>query len=173
MSVKDNIRFVKDDEDDETVADAARLGNAHDFIMELPENYETHVAQMSLSGGQKKRICISRAILANCPILLLDEATAALDTESEQLVQQSFETFREGKTVMIVAHRLATVKNANRIIVMQNGRVAETATHDELLSRNGIYAELIKFQLQSIEKLQFIRQLQNGRSVGFLPKLKQ
>jgi ABC-type multidrug transport system fused ATPase/permease subunit len=148
MSVKDNIRFAKNEEDDEAVANAARLGNAHDFIMELPENYDTHIAQMSLSGGQKQRICISRAIMANCPILLLDEATAALDTESEQLVQQSLETFREGKTVIIVAHRLATVKHASRIMVMQNGRVAETGTHDELLARNGIYADLIKFQLQ-------------------------
>jgi ATP-binding cassette subfamily B protein len=88
-------------------------------------------------------------------------------------VQQSFETFREGKPVIIVAHRLATVKHANCIIVMQNGRVAETGTHDKLISRNGIYADLIKFQLQSIKKLQFIRQLQNGRSVGILPKLKR
>jgi ABC-type multidrug transport system fused ATPase/permease subunit len=88
------------------------------------------------------------AILANCPILLLDKATAALDTESEQLVQQSLETFRDGKKVIIVAHRLSTVRHANRIIVMQNGRVAETGTHDKLLSRNGIYADLIKFQLQ-------------------------
>jgi ABC-type multidrug transport system fused ATPase/permease subunit len=96
----------------------------------------------------------------NCPILL-DEATAALDTESEQLVQRSLETFRECKTVIIVAHRLATVKHANRIIDMQNERVAETGTHNKLLSRNGIYADLIKFQLQ------FIQRLQNGRSVGF------
>jgi ABC-type multidrug transport system fused ATPase/permease subunit len=148
MSVKDNIGFAKDDEDDETMANAARLGNAHDFIMELSENYETHVAQMSLSGEQKQRICISGAILANCPILLLDEATAALDTESEQLVQQSLGTFMEGKMVIIVAHRLATVKHANRIIVMQNGRIAEMDTHDEFLSWNGIYPDLIKFQLQ-------------------------
>jgi ABC-type multidrug transport system fused ATPase/permease subunit len=146
MSVKDNIKFAKDDEDDETVANAARLWKAHDFIMKLPENYTTHVAQMSLSDGQNQRICISRAILANCPILL-DEVTAALDTESEELVQQSFETFGEGKMVVIVAHRLVTVKHANRIIMMQNRRVAETGTYDELLSRNGIYPDLIKFQL--------------------------
>jgi ABC-type multidrug transport system ATPase subunit len=93
---------------------------------------------MSLSGWQKQRICISRAILANCPLPLLDEATATLNTESEQLVQQSLGTFREGRTVIIVAHRLATAKHANRIIVMQNGRVAETDTHEELLSRNSI-----------------------------------
>jgi ABC-type multidrug transport system fused ATPase/permease subunit len=147
MSVKDNIRFAKDDEDDETMANAARLGNAQDFIMELLENYETHVAQMSLSGGQKQRICISRAILANCPIPL-DEVTAALDIQSEQLVQQSLGTFRDDKMVIIVAHRLATAKDANRIVIMQNGRFAEAGTHDELLSPNAIYEDLIKFQLQ-------------------------
>jgi ABC-type multidrug transport system fused ATPase/permease subunit len=103
---------------------------------------------MSLSGGQKQRICISRAILANTPILLLDEATAALDTESEQLVQESLERFRHGKTAIVVAHRLATVKNADRILVFQGGKIAESGTHDELLARSGIYADLIKFQLQ-------------------------
>lgn len=148
MSVLDNIRFANPEADNEAVASAARCGNAHNFISELPDSYETQVQQTALSGGQKQRICISRAILANAPILLLDEATAALDTESEQLVQQSLEEYRHGKTAIIVAHRLATVKNADRILVFKAGKIAEIGTHEELLSNGGIYADLVKFQLQ-------------------------
>jgi ABC-type multidrug transport system fused ATPase/permease subunit len=148
MSVKDNIRFADPHAEDDVVAHAAQVGNAHDFISELPDGYETIVQQTSLSGGQKQRLCISRAIVANSPILMLDEATAALDTESEQLVQQSLEVFRHGKTAIVVAHRLATVKNADRILVFQNGAVVETGTHAELLQQSGIYADLVKFQLQ-------------------------
>ena len=148
MSVKDNIRFSRASATDEEVAEAARLGNAHDFIMEIPDNYEAIVQQTSLSGGQKQRICISRAILANTPILLLDEATAALDTESERLVQQSLERFRQGKTAILVAHRLATVVHADRILVFQEGHIVEEGTHKELLEKGGIYTNLVKYQLQ-------------------------
>ena len=148
MSILDNIRFGKIDAGEDEAIRAARIRNAHDFIDELPDGYTTEVQSMSLSGGQKQRICISRAILANTPILLLDEATASLDTESEQLVQQSLESFRNGKTAIIVAHRLATVKNADRILVFQNGHIEEAGTHEELLANDGIYADLIRFQLQ-------------------------
>lgn len=135
MSVADNIRYSRQAASDEEVAKSAEIGNAHDFIMSLTDNYKTEVMQTSLSGGQKQRICISRAILANSPILLLDEATAALDTESEQLVQKSIESVRKGKTAVIVAHRLSTVKNADRILVFQNGHVVETGKHDELMAQ--------------------------------------
>ena len=148
MSIADNIRYGKPEATDEEVAKAAEIGNAHNFIMTIKDNYKQEVQQTSLSGGQKQRICISRAILANAPIMLLDEATAALDTESEQLVQQSLERVRHGKTAIIVAHRLATVKNANRIFVFQQGKVAEVGTHEELIAKGGIYADLVKFQLQ-------------------------
>jgi ABC-type multidrug transport system fused ATPase/permease subunit len=148
MSVLDNIRFGKPSASKNEASDAAQVGNAHDFVMELDQNYQTPVKQVSLSGGQKQRICISRAILANTPILILDEATASLDTASEHLVQDSLERYRHGKTAIIVAHRMATIKNADRILVFQNGKIAESGTHDELLGRNGIYADLIKFQLQ-------------------------
>jgi ABC-type multidrug transport system fused ATPase/permease subunit len=148
MSVRDNIAFARRDADDEEVIDSAKVGNSHNFISDLPENYKTIVQQTSLSGGQKQRICISRAILANTPILLLDEATAALDTESEQLVQESLEKFRQGKTALVVAHRLATVMRADRIFVFENGTVVESGTHQELLEKNGIYSDLVNFQLQ-------------------------
>lgn len=148
MSIMDNIRFSRPEETDDNAIEAARIGNAHDFIVELPESYETKIQQTSLSGGQKQRICISRAILANVPILLLDEATAALDTESERLVQDSLERYRHGKTAIIVAHRLSTVKNADRIFVFQAGKIVEIGTHDQLIANNGIYADLVKYQLQ-------------------------
>ena len=148
MTVADNIAYGKTDAAPDAIAEAAMRGNAHNFIMELPDNYKTKVQQTSLSGGQKQRICISRAILSPTPILLLDEATAALDTESEQLVQQSLESFRRGKTSIMVAHRLATVVNADRILVFQDGHIVETGTHKNLLDQNGVYANLAKFQLQ-------------------------
>jgi ABC-type multidrug transport system fused ATPase/permease subunit len=150
MSILDNIRYARPEATQEEVVQAAQRGNAHDFIMEIPENYDAFIEQASLSGGQKQRICISRAILADTPILLLDEATAALDTENEQLVQQSLETCRTGKTTIIVAHRLSTIRNADRILVFQNGAVIETGTHDELLVRDAVYANLIKSQLHYI-----------------------
>ncbi|EAX88848.1 ABC transporter family protein [Trichomonas vaginalis G3] len=148
MSIADNIRYGRPKATDDEIAKAAEVGNAHNFIMTIKNNYKEEVQQTSLSGGQKQRICISRAILADAPILLLDEATAALDTESEQFVQQSLERVRKGKTAIVVAHRLATVKNADRILVFQNGAIAESGKHDELVAQGGIYANLVKFQLQ-------------------------
>ncbi|KAH0790554.1 ABC transporter family protein [Histomonas meleagridis] len=148
MSIADNIRYSKLEASNDEIVQAAKTGNAHDFITEIRDGYDTIVKQTSLSGGQKQRICISRAILAPTPILLLDEATAALDTESERLVQQSLESFRHGKTSILVAHRLATVVHAEKIFVFQDGHIAETGTHEQLLKKNGIYADLAKYQLQ-------------------------
>lgn len=148
ISIRDNIRYARPHSTDREVHNASVLGNAHEFIMEMPENYDTIVRQTALSGGQKQRICISRAILMKAPILLLDEATAELDTESEQLIQQSIEHVRHGKTAIIVAHRLATVINADRILVFQNGRIKESGTHKHLMKKNGIYADLVKYQLE-------------------------
>ncbi|KAH0785802.1 ABC transporter family protein [Histomonas meleagridis] len=147
-SILDNIRYSKEDATKNEVIKAAQIGNAHEFITELPDGYKSIVRQTSLSGGQKQRICISRAILANSPILLLDEATSALDTESERLIHDSLEKFRKDRTVILVAHRLATVINADRILLFQNGQVVEEGTHQELIARNGLYADLVKYQLQ-------------------------
>ena len=148
MSIRDNIRYGTPDATETQVKEAAQIGNADSFIMDIDNNYDQEVQQSSLSGGQKQRICISRAILENTPILLLDEATAALDTESEQLVQQSLEKVRKGKTAIVVAHRLATVKHADRILVFANGKIVESGKHEELLEKGGIYADLVKYQLQ-------------------------
>ncbi|KAH0787322.1 ABC transporter family protein [Histomonas meleagridis] len=148
MSIEDNIRFGKPDASYEQVVRAARIANAHSFIVEMPKGYKTKVEQNSLSGGQKQRICLARAILVGAPILLLDEATAALDTESERLVQEGLQNYRVGKTAIVVAHRLATVKNASRILVMDKGKIVETGTHEELLQKSGFYAHLIAHQLQ-------------------------
>ena len=136
ISICDNIRYARKHSTDREVHNASVLGNAHEFIMEMPENYDTIVRQTTLSGGQKQRICILRAILMKAPILLLDEATAELDTEPEQLIQQSIEHVRHGKTAIIVAHRLATVINADRILVFQNGRIKESGTHKHLMKKN-------------------------------------
>jgi len=147
MSICDNIRFSNPEATPQEVHEAAQSSNAHDFIMQIKDNYDSPVQQSSLSGGQKQRICIARAILAKTPILLLDEATAALDSESEQLVQKSIDELRNGKTMIIVAHRLSTVKNADRILVFKQGKLIEEGTHDELLQLDSHYAMLVKYQL--------------------------
>ena len=148
MNAKDNIRFGKPEAHREDVINAAKVANAHLFIKQLKDGYKTLINQNSLSGGQKQRICIARAILMEAPILLLDEATAALDTESERMVQESLSIFRKGKTAIVVAHRLATVKIADRILVIQNGKVIEEGTHEQLIQKSGQYMELVKHQLQ-------------------------
>ncbi|KAL3154551.1 hypothetical protein ABBQ32_014008 [Trebouxia sp. C0010 RCD-2024] len=124
---------------------AARAANAHDFILELPEGYNTMVGDrgLLLSGGQRQRIAIARALLKDSPILILDEATSALDVKSERLVQQAIETLVAGRTVLVVAHRLSTVQAAEQIVVLEQGQVREVGTHDELVKRNGTYADLV------------------------------
>ncbi len=144
-SIMDNIRFGRPDADDQHVIKAAKLAQAHQFIVEQPDGYDTQVGELggNLSGGQRQRLSIARAILRDAPILLLDEATSALDNESEKLVQQALEYLMKSRTTIVVAHRLSTIRNADRIFVIDRGRVVEEGTHAALMrKRTGVYAKL-------------------------------
>lgn len=147
-TARENIRFGRPDASDAEVEAAARAAAAHDFLTGLPEGYDSQVGErgVMLSGGQKQRIAIARAILRDAPVLLLDEATSALDAESERLVQRAVDDLSEGRTTLIVAHRLATVKKADRIVVFDEGRIVAQGSHDALVGEGGLYARLARLQ---------------------------
>ncbi|CEJ15415.1 Multidrug resistance ABC transporter ATP-binding/permease protein BmrA [bacterium YEK0313] len=147
-SVADNIRYGRPEADDAAVVEAARLAFADEFIARLPEGYASQIGErgVTLSGGQRQRVAIARAILRDAPLLLLDEATSALDAESETMVQKALERLMEGRTTLVIAHRLATVLNCDRILVMDEGRIVEEGSHAELVARGGLYARLAELQ---------------------------
>ncbi len=147
-TVRDNLAYGRQDATNEEVEAAARLGEAHDFISELPQGYDTLVGErgQKLSGGQRQRISIARAILRDPKILILDEATSSVDNETEAAIQRSLEIVSQGRTTVVIAHRLSTVRNANKIHVLDQGRISESGTHDELIERNGLYNSLWKVQ---------------------------
>lgn len=147
-SAADNIRFGRLDADDDEVAAAARAAEAHEFLSELPEGYSTYLGErgVRLSGGQQQRIAIARALLRNAPLLLLDEATSSLDAQSEHLIQQALERLIANRTTLVIAHRLSTVQKADRIVVLERGRITAMGTHEQLLREGGLYAELARLQ---------------------------
>ena len=147
-TVMENIRFGNPEANDEEIYEAARSAAAHDFISELPKGYSTYVGErgVMLSGGQKQRVAIARAILRNAPVLLLDEATSALDAENERSVQKAFDHLSKGRTLIVVAHRLATVKKADKIIVLDKGKIIAHGNHHKLISEKGLYARLASLQ---------------------------
>ena len=150
-SVKANIAYGVENISDDKIKDAAIAANAHEFIKDLPDGYNTIIGErgVSLSGGQKQRIAIARAIVKNPPILILDEATSSLDSESEKHVQSAIENLMSERTVFVIAHRLSTVHNANKILVLENGKVVQEGKHDELVNIDGLYKQLHKMQFQT------------------------
>lgn len=150
-SVRDNIAYGRQNVSDEEVLDAAQRANAHEFIEKLPEKYGTFIGErgVKLSGGQQQRLAIARAILASPQILILDEATSNLDTESEQLIQASMATLLAGRTTFVIAHRLSTIRRAHLILLMEDGRIIERGTHQELMSAGGVYREMVLRQMAS------------------------
>ena len=147
-TIRDNIAYGRPEATPEEIIEAAKMANAHDFISQMPHGYDSMVGErgLTLSGGQRQRIGIARAVVRNSPILILDEPTAALDTESEKLVMEALERLMKGRTVITIAHRLSTIRDADKIVVLKGGFVAEEGTHDALIKRNEIYAELYRIQ---------------------------
>ena len=152
-TVRNNIAYGQPNVTEEAVIDAARTALAHDFILRLPEGYDTVIGErgLRLSGGERQRIAIARALLKNAPILILDEATSALDTESEALVQSALQNLISGRTVFVIAHRLTTVRHADRIVVLEGGHITDSGTHEDLLTRLGTYRKLYELQFMDLD----------------------
>lgn len=150
-SIRDNIRYSKPDATNAEIIRAAKLSNAHDFIMALPQGYNTIVGEKgySLSGGERQRIAIARALIHDPAILILDEATASLDTETEKLIQDALGNLTQNRTTIAIAHRLSTLRGADKLLVLDHGRVAEFGTHKELLDQRGIYYKLVMAQTEA------------------------
>ena len=154
-SIRDNILYGKLDATEEEIIEAAKRANIHDYIMTLEKGYDTVIGErgVRLSGGQKQRLSIARVFLKNPPILILDEATSALDNTTEILIQEALDELCKGRTTLVVAHRLSTIKNADEIAVVADGRIAEQGTHDELVAKGGIYSDLYRLQFRANQML--------------------
>jgi len=154
-TIRYNISYGNPNASDDEIKEAARIAFADEFIEELPNGYEAIVGERGifLSGGQRQRIAIARAVLVNAPVLILDEATSALDAESERLVQKALANLMQNKTSIVIAHRLSTVRKADKIVVLERGQIIETGTHKELLEKGGTYKKLYELQFAEEEIL--------------------
>jgi ATP-binding cassette subfamily B protein len=153
VSIAENIAYGRRDASREEIIEAAKAARAHDFIESFPEGYDTHVGErgVTLSGGQKQRIAIARALLMDPRILILDDSTSSVDTETEHLIQQALDLLMEGRTTFVIAQRLVTLKNADLILVLDDGHIVQRGTHDELLAAGGLYKEIYDLQLRDQE----------------------
>jgi ATP-binding cassette subfamily B protein/subfamily B ATP-binding cassette protein MsbA len=159
-SIRENILYGRLDANEEELVAAAKAANCHEFITKLPNGYDSHVGErgVKLSVGEKQRVSIARALLKNAPILILDEATASVDTATEKLIQEALERLMANRTSFVIAHRLSTIRKADQILVIRQGQIVERGTHDELMTVNGLYAKLARIQgttfiEESFEKL--------------------
>jgi ABC-type multidrug transport system fused ATPase/permease subunit len=147
-TARENILFGREGASDAELVEAAKIANAHEFLSRLPDGYDTIIGErgVKLSGGQKQRLSIARAVLKDAPILILDEATSSVDTETEALIQEALERLMTGRTTVIIAHRLSTIRNADNIVVLADGTIGEMGTHDKLMARRGLYWHLHQVQ---------------------------
>ncbi len=154
-TIRDNIAYGRPGATDEEIVEAAKIARLHDFIMTLPEAYETWVGErgITLSGGQKQRVSIARTLLLDPKILVLDDSTSSVDMETEYLIQQALAELLKGRTAFVIAHRIRTIRNADQILVLKDGKIVEQGTHDELIAVDGLYKEIYDVQLRDQEEL--------------------